>query len=208
MLYRIIVQNHKFMLGFLMLCVLLGAIPLMAGTPADMSAADLEKGAKKEGRLAFYTSFSMAEAVVVVEHFQKKYPFLKVDLYRLNNEQILQRVTAEHRANKNTADVINLKGDGINFFKKNGLLSPYASPERKFFSDGFKDKEGYWTDIFTSVYSVVYNPGLIPAQGAAVTYQDLLKPRWKGKMGFNYNNHMWLEAVMQIIGNEKSFKYL
>jgi iron(III) transport system substrate-binding protein len=203
-------EKCKFTLGFLWVCafIFFGYLPILAAAPADVSVVDLEKGAKKEGKLVFYTSFSMAEAAVVVDNFQKKYPFLKVDLYRLSNEQILTRVVAEHRANRYTVDVINLKGDGINFFKKNGLLSAYASPERKFYADGFKDKEGYWTDIFTSVYSVVYNTRMIAPHEVPVTYQDLLKPRWKGKMGFNTNNHMWAEAVMQIMGKEEGMKYL
>lgn len=203
-------KNHRFILVVVWIIVFmfLSYLPSLAAVPRDLGGVDLEREARKEGKLVFYTSFTMAEAVAIVDSFQKKYPFIKVELYRLSNEQILTRVPAEHRAGRNTVDVIQLKGDGISFFKKNGMLSRYASPERKFYADGFKDKEGYWTDTFTSVYSVVYNTRMVPPQDVPATYKDLLRPQWKGKIGFNSNNHMWAEAVMQIMGKEEGMKYL
>lgn len=210
MIHFVIGQTHKFIIGMIVVLTFLspGYLPNPAVAADDFSNAEVKKEAQKEGKLAFYTSFVLTDAMVFIEKFQKKYPFLKVDLYRLNNTQILTRVLAEQRAKKPTVDVITCKGDTIYFMQKNGLLGKYLSPERKFYADGFKDKEGYWTDVYPTVHCVVYNTRMVAPNDVPVTYQDLLKPRWRGKIGINPNNYMWQEAILQIMGKEEGLKYL
>ncbi len=58
------------------------------------------------------------------------------------------------------------------------------TPESKFYPEGFKDKDGYWTDVFITVHSVVYNTRLVPPRDIPVKYRDLLNPKWKGKIAF------------------------
>jgi len=60
------------------------ALILVAGA----SAQDLEK-AKQEGRLVFYTSWGLSDADYVIKAFEKKYPFLKIELARSTSEKTL-----------------------------------------------------------------------------------------------------------------------
>lgn len=210
MLHLIVGQKYPSILGVISILAFLflgSVIPLSAATD-DVRVAELKKAAEKEGKVVFYTSIAAADSPVFVGRFQKKYPFLKVDLVRLSNMGILTRVMAEHRANKNIVDVVDLKGDVIYSLQKMGILAKYLSPERGFFADRFKDKEGYWTDVYLTVHSLAYNTRTVSPNEVPVTYQDLLKPRWKGRIGFNPNNYMWPEAIMQIMGKEEGLKYL
>jgi hypothetical protein len=54
------------------------------------SAQDLEK-AKQEGRLVFYTSWGLSDAGYVIKAFEKKYPFLKIELARSTNRKLPSR---------------------------------------------------------------------------------------------------------------------
>ncbi len=180
----------------------------VSAAPDDASFAELKKEAEKEGKVVFYGSISAPDGMALADRFQKKYPFLKVEFYRLNNTGILTRLQAERNAKKNTADVIVLKGDAIHGLQKNGFLSRYLSSERESYSEKFKDKEGYWTDLYITVHCIVYNSRLVAPHEVPTTYQDLLKPRWKRKIGFNPDNYMWPEGIMQMMGKEEGLKYL
>src|SRR5574340_215700 len=187
-----------------MFVMIAGSMPgYCAAAADDARVAELKKAAEKEGKLVFVHSFTITDAEVVAARFQKKYPFIKLEFVHLNNPQILNRVLTEHRAKRNTIDVINSKGDAIFFMQKMGLLAKYLSPERKFYADRFKDKEGYWTDIYLTAYAVAYNTRLVAPQDVPASYRDLLKPQWKGKIGFNPLQYMWAEAMMQIMGREE-----
>lgn len=202
--------QHKIMIGLYSIFAFLLASCLspLAAAPDDVKFAELVREARIEGKLTFYTSLTAAQTVTFVERFQKKYPFLKVDPYRLSNTQLLTRLVAEQRAKRNTVDVITSKGDAIYFMKKNSFLGRYPSPEREFYAEGFKDREGYWTDTYPTVHCVVYNTRIVAPHEVPATYQDLLKPKWKGKIGINRNNYMWSEVVMQIMGKEEGLKFL
>ena len=52
----------------------------------------LEEGAKKEGKLTFYTSGSFETIVSpILEAFKKKYPFIKVDMWRGTSPEVASR---------------------------------------------------------------------------------------------------------------------
>lgn len=210
MLNYVIGQKLKFIFGAILVFALIifGYIAPLAAAPDDVRVAKLKKEAEKEGKVVIYTSMNASDSMVVVEKFKKKYPFLKVDLYRLNNTNLFNRWLAERKAVKNMVDVVTSKGDSIYIMQKMGLLSRYLSPEREFYNERFKDKEGYWTDVYPTIHCVVYNTRLVAPHEVPVTYQDLLKPQWKGKIGYNPNNYTWPEAVMQIMGKQKGLKFL
>jgi len=210
MLQKTTGQKQKTLMCFLLALAFIFLAPTtpLTAAPDDSRMSELRNEAQKEGKVVFYTSFVLQDAMTFVDRFQKKYPFIKVELIRLSNTQIFNRMLTEQRAKKTSADVITCKGDAMHMIQKVGLLDKYVSPERRFYADGFKDKEGFWTDVYPTVHSVVYNTRLVPATEAPTSYQDLLKPRWKGKIGINPNNYMWAEALMQIMGREAALKYL
>ena len=52
----------------------------------------LEEGAKKEGKLVWYTPLIVNQAVrPLKEAFEKKYPFIKVDFHRANSRGLVQK---------------------------------------------------------------------------------------------------------------------
>jgi|SRR5216684_464379 len=80
------------------------------------SAQDLEK-AKQEGHLVFYTSWGLSDADYVIKIFEKKYPFLKIELARSTSEKTLNRLLTEHRAQSFLGDVEQLGKEFKNVFK-------------------------------------------------------------------------------------------
>src|SRR5439155_5469283 len=67
---------------------------------ALMKSAERQKilveGAKKEGKVSFYTGLIVDQVVrPLKEGFEKEYPFLQVDFFRGNSENMARRVLAE-----------------------------------------------------------------------------------------------------------------
>lgn len=203
-------QRHTFILGLSVVFAVLffSFLPPLAAAPDDPRVAELKREAAKEGKVVFYTSMLATDVAMLIERFQKKYPFLKVEPYRLNNFGLLQRMVSEHKAKRYVVDVIDIKGDGIDRLKRMGLLAKYLSPGREAYREGFKDAEGYWTDTYLTVQVLIYNTNRVAAHEVPDTYQDLLKPRWKGRIGFNPENYTWPEGVLQTMGEEKGLAYM
>jgi ABC-type Fe3+ transport system substrate-binding protein len=200
-------KRQKLIISFILFFTIL-SFAFVGSLTAATEDATLKKQAGKEGKVTFYTSLSLKEAADMLEKFQKKYPFIKAELNRFGNVKLLNRVLMEHRAQKKVADVYSCKGDAMHVMNKKGILAKYLSPERKYYGEKFKDSEGYWTDSYPTVHSLAYNTRMVSPNEAPATYDDLLNPKWKGKIGINLNNFMWAEIMMQIKGKEAGIEYL
>ena len=66
----------------------------------------LIEGAKKEGQLNWYTSMSVVDHTKYLELFNKKYPFIKVNVRRVGGERLITIITTEYRAGKTLFDVV------------------------------------------------------------------------------------------------------
>src|SRR3990172_9149760 len=69
----------------------------------------LEEGAKKEGKLVIYTTQTEKQ---IMNAFQKKYPFLKVESWRAETMHVVSRIFEENKAGVRNADVMAFTGAG------------------------------------------------------------------------------------------------
>jgi len=112
------------------------AVPsLQAQTNVDIAQA------KKEGRVGYYTSQNMAGASALAKSFEKKYPFIKVDLFRMGGTTLRTRVLAEAQAGRHSFDVISMNIMDIQLLMKMTLLAKYRSPEAKGLPEGQQVQE-------------------------------------------------------------------
>ena len=159
------------------------AAALQAGAAA---AADqvLIDAAKKEGRVTWYTTQIVDQfARPAADAFQKKYG-VRVDYVRADPIDIVLRISNESKAGKVEADVF----DGTATtpgLKKLGLAMKWTPDAAARLPPQYVDKEGFWVATNLYVLTPGYNTALVPAGGAPKTYQDLLDPRWKGKMAWS-----------------------
>lgn len=174
---------------------------------SEESPAKLAEGAKKEGKLVWYTTMTADEANKLGERFREKHPFIAVEFVKLSQEKLLQRIFAEHQMKKNLFDVAAFAQTGI-LLKRQGILGKYLSPEMKFFPEGFTDPEGYWTDLYVTLNVIGYNTKLVSSQQAPKVWADLLNPRWKGNIGMDSDGFQWLAGMMTVMGEEKGLQFM
>ena len=170
------------------------------------SAQDLEK-AKQEGRLVFYTSWGVSDADYVIKVFEKKYPFLKIELARSTSEKTLNRLLTEHRAQSLLGDVVAISGIQSGILKARGILDRYQSGESAHFPNEWIDPQGYGVGLHQTIYVMGYNTKLVPPAAAPKEYEDLLDPRWKGQLGWEAEEYYFFGALLKLRGKEKGMEF-
>lgn len=191
--------DMKLILTLFFLLCLLGA--------STVNGADVEL-AKKEGEVVLYTTMVVSDFQVFQKAIGKRYPFLKVHHVRLGAAALAARAIAEFRAGKHLTDVFGVTPDSLNYLRDIGVLAPYISPEVKFQHQGFMDPKGFWTGINTDVLVTGVNTAQIPLAKAPRSYNDYLKPEYKGKIAFHIGTNNPLIGMTELRGEEKALAYM
>lgn len=144
-------------------------------------AATVEAG-KKEKKLIWYTSLALPSSTMIAHLFEKKYG-IEVELHRSGSQRVLQRMMQEVAAGIKNVDVIHTSDAGhFVLLKKKGLLTKYTPKGIEVFPSGFKDKEGYYYGMRATLSVIAYNPKSVSEKEAPKTWNDLLDPKWRGKL--------------------------
>ncbi len=165
----------------------------------------LEEGAKKEGKLTLYTTGTQAQ--YIVKAFEKKYPFVKVEVWRAGTRELIAKILEEYRAKKSMADVIGNIDESEIVFQEAGLLQPFDSPEVVQLEEGtiVKAPGGgvFSAGHFQSGRGIGYNTKAIKKEDLPKTYQDLLNPKWKGKLPIaSEGGIVWMGCLLATFGEE------
>jgi iron(III) transport system substrate-binding protein len=168
----------------------------------------LEEGARKEGELVFYTSLSLTDYPKIMPLFEKSYPFIKTNTYRGTPSNVFTRVDTEARAGRYAADVVGSAPVEMWHLKERKLSAAYISPEQSALPPGSRDPEGYWQGFEVTPLVLAFNTRQIPAGEAPRTYEDLLSPKWKGKMSLGTEEYTWFNILMESMGNKKGLDYM
>lgn len=194
----------------LQLLVVLGIIFSVGCVAAQATNPDLVAEARKEGRVAWYTTVSIPESQQFIEMFEKQYPFIKVDLLRSGSGALVNRVVSEYAAKNYSADVLqgmSTRG-GFTVLKQKNIIGRYISPEYNVFPAELKDRAGYWACAFQNTFVLAYNKRNVKPEEVPRTYDDLLKPLWKGRQIINdTENFEWFDGLLQYWGRDKALAY-
>ncbi len=153
---------------------------------ALMKSAERQKilveGAKKEGKVSFYTGLIVDQVVrPLKEGFEKEYPFLQVDFFRGNSENIARRVLAEYQAKRYDVDVVSGSA-ATSMVQRAGFMQRFYSPHLAEYPAELKDSKGFWGSTNVYFMTLGYNTRNVKANELPKSYEDLLNPRWKGQM--------------------------
>jgi iron(III) transport system substrate-binding protein len=186
------------------------AKPMSAAELALHKGADREKilleGAKKEGQVVFYTSNTWI-AGPVAQEFEKKYPFVKANVWRSDSKALLKRLSEELTAGRYIGDVVETSPEYMSLMVREKMLQEHWSPELNAFDDEakLKGKNGVFGWNNREIYiSLGFNSKLIPAAEAPKSIKDYLDPKWKGRMSIagTTTGLQWVGALLDMMGRE------
>jgi ABC-type Fe3+ transport system substrate-binding protein len=182
---------------------------LMSRAP-NREQAILE-GAKKEGQVILYSAAIVNQAQrPLATAFMKKYPFIKMTFWRGDTEEIIAKISAEMRARNLVADLV--EGTGVGEVAVEAKLTqPYFTPMVEAMPERYRDPRGHWTSTRVSYYCIAYNTRLVPTDQVPRTYDDLLNPRWRGKLawriGTSTGTPLFLTTIRLARGEQKANEY-
>jgi ABC-type Fe3+ transport system substrate-binding protein len=144
-----------------MTLAVLVALAVLAGKPARAADAALIEAAKKEGKVVWYTTLIVNQAIrPLKEAFEKAYPGIELQYTRADEAPTAAKILAEAQAGRVQADIF----DGISNMvplKRAGLVVPHGSPSAGKIPADLKDREGYWISILIYVFSPGINTTLV-----------------------------------------------
>ena len=166
--------------------------PMSALELAAYNKPDREKilyeGAKKEGRLMWYTSLTGGPNSDAPKVFAAKYPGVQLEVYRGDSDAIIQRVLQEAQAKRFLVDVIETTFPVLKVMQEYKLLAPYFSPHLAKYPDEAKERAEkglvYWATDRESYIGLAYNTNSVQGNAVPKSFDDLLKPELRGKIGF------------------------
>lgn len=190
---------------------MVGAMGLSSLARAQDAA--LIDAAKKEGQLTWYTGLIINLVVrPLTEGFDKKYG-IKVNAVATSDAETLLRLTNEARANKPEGDLWDSPGTLVPPLTTAGLIAPYKPKSAAEYPPELVDKDGLWTSIFALYLTTTYNTDLVKESEAPRKFEDLLDPKWKGKMVWTDNRTIsgpagFIANIKKTMGEEKGQDFL
>ena len=178
--------------------------PLATYEGADRMQRLIE-GAKKEGNLNIYTSAQSDDMGALVAGYEKKYG-VKVSVWRAGSEKVLQRAVTEARGNRFTVDVVETNGPELESMSREKLFQAIKSPVLADLIPAAIRPHGEWVGTRLNVFVQAYNTNLVKKEELPKTWDDLLHPRWKGRLGIEAEDQDWLSGVIGELGEARGVK--
>ncbi len=159
--------------------------------------------AKKEGELMLYSSLTQEDQLRLAEDFKRRYG-ITVNSWRAGQVNILRRVTGETRAGRFEFDVIETNAPQLELLAREKLLQKLNSPyvEQALLPE-IQPAHGEWAADRLNLLVYVYNTDAVRAPDLPKAWQDLLDPKWKGRIGLESSNAEWFGTLVSSMG-EKS----
>jgi len=168
----------------------------------------LEGGARKEGRITLYTTGIPQTLRPKVTAFEKKYPYIKVEVWRAGTNELVPKVFEEYLAGRHVVDIIEITQGGELALEERGIIQPFYSPNLAFIQDNAIRRApggaAFSAGHYENGHSLGYNTKLIPKTEVPKTYLDLLDPKWKGKMAIpiDMTGKNWVGLMAETYGED------
>lgn len=179
-----------------------------AAAPARLPAPEsLVNAARTEGGLLWYESTPDQQVQPVLDAFKKAYPFVEQAQHVriVGGNDMAVRILQETQAGQLTADVGTNSADIALELTKRQLLG-----DADWVSLGIPREltpEPHLVATTASIYVIIYNTDLVKDDEAPRNWEDLLNPKWQGKLG------TWVRAnafssLVPVWGFEKTTDYV
>jgi iron(III) transport system substrate-binding protein len=167
--------------------------PLTAASPAPATAkaAGQSKPASvASGELVLYTAWDEGDINAVIAGFNKAYPNVKVSAVRSEGGRgaMLERMLTA-------------------MLQRKEILS-YRSPSESNVERRFLFEDGLLHTTTHSVFITAYNKSLLPEKEVPRTWEELLNPKWKGKIAIDQEPNDIVAGFLILMGKERGENYL
>ncbi len=147
--------------------------------------ADLLKEARSGDPVVWYTGSGEESAQVTADRFEAE-TGVKIEMTRMPSSKLVERVLSENGAGRLGADVL-LVTDPIlaQQLADEGVFSRFETASYSTIKDfdAVVQDDGLYYMPYYSAYSFSYNNAAVSGDDVPKDWEDLLDPKWKGKIG-------------------------
>ncbi len=216
-LHNVRAMNPRSVRGRVAAALLLVGASAALGQPADNRALylydgpdrtqRLVEGAKKEGTLTLYSTMTVNDGKAFGEAFARKYGVRLVH-WRTSSEKIVARAVAEVRGKRYEADVFESSVPHMEALRREQILEDFHSPSLAELVPAaiFPGNRQYVADRLV-FFVMGWNTNLVKPADVPRTYEDLLDPRWAGRITIEGTDVSWFAAVTRAMGEAKGLAY-
>lgn len=185
---------------------------LALAAPASAQDGKLIDAAKKEGgKVVVYSSMESSISDGIAAGFKKK-TGLDMEYWRGSSTKVLDRALNEHRAGKPLFDVAITIADPMFLMQREGVFARYESPSAAGFPESLIDPN-LGPNYRTLLIGIVYNKDLIKPADAPKSFEDLVKPQFKGKLIMpdptqHTTTTQWVASLPKLLGKERAEKFI
>ena len=169
----------KYAATFNIAAILLALFASARGSVAA-EVANIE-AAKKEGTVVLYGTAVPQAMDVINKGFEKKYG-IRVEYWRASATGVADRALNESRAGRPGFDVVEASRGVQLIMQKAGLFTKFVPPNSDKFPAKFKEKDEISTPWRMLPIGIIYNNDLVKAADAPKSLEELVNPKWKGKL--------------------------
>lgn len=159
-------------------------VQVSAAPEAQKITPTLIEAAKKEGKVSWYTSVDLPVAEKIAKAFEAAYPGVSMKVERSGAERIFQRIGQEYQSKIYNCDVVNSSDAAhLIIWKRASMLASFL-PEHvaKYFPKEHWDPDGMYASWRVTLSPIAYNTSQVKAEAAPKGFNDLLDPKWTGKI--------------------------
>ena len=188
-----------------------GAAALATGAALPARAAEdtlqsVYEGAKKEGKVVFWSSNDVAVSQASAKRFAEKFPGIAVEAYKIEPGPAIERIIGETTANRLSADVVDSPISYTKLLFDRDLAISY--PWEKVFG---LDKDSILFDgralyCYNLDVPIAFNTQMAKASDFK-SWDDLLDPKWSGKILLEARG-IEFPLLALAWGEEKAYAYL
>jgi iron(III) transport system substrate-binding protein len=166
----------------------------------------LVAAAKREGAVSLYTSMQTPDSLPLAQAFERKHG-VKVSLWRASGEKVVQRALTEARGGRFDVDVFETDGAQMEILYREKQLAPFHSPSLQDIPAALIPSHRHYVPTRVTLYVLAYNTARLAPADVPSSYEDLLQPRWRGKLGLEAADVAWFAAVTKAMGRERGLDY-
>lgn len=167
--------------------------------------------AKQEGKLVVLSSQDQASIKGALEVFRKKYPFIDVKATEIGGTDTYLRMIQEMKIGKADWDInylaFDFYKDYLPYQKKFDLLGMAKRGVLNMPPEMIDPDNPFVVALQSNVGAVAYNKKLLPENKVPKTYEDFLKPEFKGRKFATDVRPRSLAALVPAWGLEKVVSY-
>ena len=158
----------------------LHSIGIASAQPAFSASPALIEAARKEGKMVIYTANFAEVMQEIIKAFNKRFPFVRVDMIRAPGGQIFTRVQTEASSGKLTADVVDHTDRGL-MVGIADLFADYSPPNAEDFLPSALVSPKFWPTAAPG-WCIAWHTELM--KNPPRTWMDLTKPEYgNGQIG-------------------------